>query len=562
MNYAYRLTCRANEGEFRVRRDPHKQNYSHCSLSGGLSMNRWLLSAFASLPLVLSTALASSAAASSCNLPAAVSGESIVWDWGQDWGDPGSIGPRLFPVQIPNLIGVTAIAAGAVHSLVLKNDGTVWGWGPNDAGQLGDGTIHIAHDWTAPAQVRNLSAVTAIAAGAGHSLALKSDSTVWAWGWNAEGELGNGTTTVGLSPVQVQTSGEVLSGVQAIAGGRYHSLALKNDGTVWAWGGNNSGQLGDGTNASSHTPVQVLNLTGVRCLASGGYHSLALKSDGTVWAWGFNLYGELGDGTAANSNRPVKVQGLSAVTAVAGGDFHSLALKNDGTVWAWGHNQFGELGDGTTTESHMPVKIKDLSGVMAIATHYSHNLALRAIEAPFDGVVQAWGYNQYGELGDGSTINRSSPVPVPPMYLSGVTAIAVGDSHSLALGTPRTYLNVRNILVHPDTRHLRLFNLRIDGIVVRANDNGGSTGFQLVSPDNHTVSETGGTGTPIGSFGTVISGDCAADGTVSLASGDKKTCTITNYDNSGGCASQAICCEPGDATQGCLRCSKPGHGCP
>ena len=109
--------------------------------------------------------------------------------------------------------------------------------------------------------------------------------------------------------------------------------------------------------------------------------------------------------------------------------------------------------------------------------------------------------------------------------------------------------------------HLRLFNLRIDGVVVRAN-NGGNTGLQPVSPGNHTVSETGGTGTPLGAFGTVIGGDCAANGAVSLALGDQKTCTITNYDHVGGCPSQAICCEPGDGTQGCLLCSKPRHGCP
>ena len=153
-------------------------------------------------------------------------------------------------------------------------------------------------------------------------------------------------------------------------------------------------------------------------------------------------------------------------------------------------------------------------------------------------------------------------MPVPPAYLSGVTAIAVGYSHSLALGTPRTYLNIRDVLVHPDTRKRRLFNLMIDGVVVRANDNGGNTGFQLVSPGTRMVSETGGTATPIGAFEVVIGGDCSADGTVNLAPGNRKNCTITNYDHAGGCASKAICCEPGDGTQGCLVCSKPGKGMP
>ena len=400
--------------------------------------------------------------------------------------------------------------------------------------------------------VQNLSGVTAVAAGEYHSLALKNDGTVWAWGWNANGQLGNGTTTDSSSPVRVETSSAVLSGIKAIAGGESHSLALKNDGTVWAWG------------LHYGWPTQVLNLSGVACIASGSYHSLALKSDGTVWAWGSNNWGELGDGTTSDfpTMVPVPVQNLNGVTAVAAGFGHSLALKNDGTVWAWGLNSRGELGDGSTTDSHTPVKVKDLGGVTAITAKWFQSLALRTIKSPFDGVVQAWGYNGQGQLGDGSMINRSSPVSVPPAHLSGVTAIAAGGSHSVALGAPRTYLNVRNILVHPDTHHKRLFNLMIDGVVVRANDNGGSTGPQLVSPGNHTVSETGGTGTPIGAFGVVIGGDCAADGTVSLAPGEQKTCTITNYDNIGGCASQAICCEPGDGTQACLKCSKPGHGCP
>ena len=185
--------------------------------------------------------------------------------------------------------------------------------------------------------------------------------------------------------------------------------------------------------------------------------------------------------------------------------------------------------------------------------------ARRTIGPPFDGIVQAWGWNINGQLGDGTTIDR--PFPVQVTSLSGVKAIAVGTRHSLALGTPRAYLNVGVVLVHPDTHHLRLFNLRIDGVVVRANTNGNS-GFQPVTPGNHTVDETGGTGTNLGAFFTVIGGDCAADGTVSLALGDHKTCTITNYENAGGCPSQAICCEPGDGTQGCLVCSKPKHGCP
>jgi len=192
-----------------------------------------------------------------------------------------------------------------------------------------------------------------------------------------------------------------------IAGGGHHSLALRNDGTVWAWGRNNYGQLGDGTTTERHTPVQVANLTGVQAIAGGFSHSLALRSDGTVWAWGRNSKGQLGDGTTTNRTTPVQVLNLTGVQAIAGGFFHSLALKSDGTVWAWGYNHFGQLGDGTTANRTIPVQVADLTGVQAIAAGSDHSLALRN-----DGTVWAWGWNYLGQLGDGTTANRSIPVQV------------------------------------------------------------------------------------------------------------------------------------------------------
>jgi Transposase/Regulator of chromosome condensation (RCC1) repeat len=170
-----------------------------------------------------------------------------------------------------------------------------------------------------------------------------------------------------------------------------------------------------------------------------------------------------------------------------------------------------------------------------------------------NGIVQAWGYNDFGQLGDGSTIERDTPVAVG--NLSGGMAIAAGSNFSLAVRTSGALLTVNKILVHPDQNHLRLFDLRVDGVTVRANINAGSTGPLTVSPGNHTVSEN----THLGSFGEVISGDCAADGTVNLAIGDHKICTITNYDNSGGCPTGSGCCEPGDGTQGCLECGPCGN---
>ncbi len=214
-----------------------------------------------------------------------------------------------------------------------------------------------------------LTGVTAIAGGHYHSLALKTDGTVWAWGYNGHGQLGDGTTTNRSTPVQV------LTGVTAIAGGDHHSLAVKTDGTVWAWGFNQYGELGDAP-VSNRSPVQVKGLTGVTALAAGDHHSLALKTDGTIWALGRNdNYGQLGDGTKTNNSTPVQVKDLAGVTAIAADDDHSLAVKTDGTAWAWGDNEYGQLGDGTTTNRSVPVQVKSLTGVTAIAAGTNHSLA-------------------------------------------------------------------------------------------------------------------------------------------------------------------------------------------
>jgi alpha-tubulin suppressor-like RCC1 family protein len=530
-------------------------------------MNRAFLSVFAILPVALSMAFVSNAEANNCNPPVDASGETVAWAWGWNGfcqlGD-GTTQDRDTPIPV-QLSGVTAVAGGFAHSLGLTTDRRVWAWGWNSHGQLGDGTTEQRH---APVQVENLSGVTAVAAGGQQSLALKSDGTVSAWGRNDVGQLGDGTTTESHTPVQVHN----LSGVTAVAAGQAHNLALKSDGTVWAWGANDVGQLGDGTTTPFQpSPVQVHNLREVTCIAAGDNHSLARRSDGTVWAWGGNGFGQLGDGIPGDSHTPMQVRDLGEVTAVAGGAEYSLALKSDGTVWGWGANDLGQLGDGTPTNFQpSPVQVISLTGVTAITVSGEalHSLALRITAPPFDGVVEAWGWNFSGQLGDGSdgTTTPSRPFPAQVATVSAAEAIATGTRHSLAVGARRAYLNVRDILVHPDMHHRRLFNLRIHGVVVRANDNGGNTGFQSLSTGIHTVDETGGTGTPQGAFGVVIGGDCAADGAINLALASVKICTITNYDHEGGCVDKggkrSICCEPGDGTQGCLVCSKPGQGCP
>ncbi|RYZ43260.1 MAG: kelch-like protein [Myxococcaceae bacterium] len=335
--------------------------------------------------------------------------DGTVWAWGYNGigqlGD-GTINTyRPASSQVPGLTGVVAVAAGKQHSMALKVDGTVWAWGGNDWGQLGVGTGMWS---TTPIAVPALTGVAALAAGHGHTLALKQDGTVWAWGRNDYGQLGDGTTT--YRPIPSRLPG--LSGVVALIAGDHHALVMKQDGTVWAWGYNGWGQLGDGTTTHRLTPVQVTGLSGVAALVAGQYHSLALKQDGTVWAWGRNFEGQLGDATATSRSTPVQVPGLTDVATLAAGGVHTLALKQDGTIWAWGSNGSGELGDGTTMRRLSPVQVPNLTSVAAVSTGWLHSLALKS-----DGTVWAWGRNDFGELGDGTTTTRLSPAQVPDLNL-------------------------------------------------------------------------------------------------------------------------------------------------
>jgi len=347
--------------------------------------------------------------------------QAYAWgdnDYGQ-LGD-GTYTGKSLAVTVSSLTNVVQVAGGAHHSLALKSDGTLWTWGGNDTGQLGDGTNDAKNT---PVPVAALSGVMQIAAGGFHSLALKSDGTVWAWGWNQYGQLGDGTTSDKNAPVQVTG----ISGIVQVSGGGGHSLALKSDGTVWTWGANDYGQLGDGTTTNRSAPVQVAGLTGVaQVAAAAGSYSLALKSDGTVWAWGANGSGQLGDGTYTGKTAPVQ-SGISGVAQVVGGRFQALALKPDGTVWAWGGNYYGQLGDGTNTNRNTPVQVSALTGVIQVARGGDNSLALKS-----NGAVWAWGDNDYGQLGDGTTTNRNTPVQV--LGLAGVAQVAGGSHHSLSLG--------------------------------------------------------------------------------------------------------------------------------
>jgi YVTN family beta-propeller protein len=308
-------------------------------------------------------------------------------------------------------IGVTRmapmLAGGAFHTLALKDDGTLWAWGFNYYGQLGDGTTT---DIKRPKPIG--SGYMAVVAGNNYTLGLKSDGSLWTWGANDYGQLGDATT------VNNPTPKKIASGYTAVTAGNYHSLALATDGSLWAWGNNDFGQLGDGTVVEQHAPKRIGK--GYVAIAAGLGHTLALKQDGSLWAWGQNSQGQLGDGRSANSYDPELVgTGYKAVSAAGN---HSMALKTDGSLWTWGANDYGQLGDGTTTPSAIPKLIG--AGYASIAAGFRHNLALKT-----DGSLWAWGSNGHGQLGDGTVADSLTPKQID----TGFSALTAGRDYTVAL---------------------------------------------------------------------------------------------------------------------------------
>lgn len=262
-----------------------------------------------------------------------------------------------------------------------------------------------------------------IAAGNSHSLALRLDGSVWAWGLNNSGQLGNGTQINSSTPLRVAG----IPAIKAIAAGNSHSLALGVDGRVWAWGMNSFGQLGDGTTTLRLAPVAVTIPGGAVAIAAGLSHSLAVAADGSVYAWGYNISGQLGDGTTTNRSTPVRINLPVSVRAVSAGQYHSMALGTNGSVWAWGRNSAGQIGNGNISTQMTPYQVSLAQGATAIAAGGTHSLALLSNQT-----VVGWGNNNFGQLGIGTTATPQT-VPVQAGLAAPVTAISAGADFSLAI---------------------------------------------------------------------------------------------------------------------------------
>ena len=332
-------------------------------------------------------------------------------------GVPTGQGTSSFSATVTDSAGHSGTASLSLSTAPLA--GRLFAVGENPGG--GQSTSPSATTATF-APVLGMDSVIAAAAGSAANLALKSDGTVWAWGTNALGELGNGTVTPSAAPLQIAG----LSGVTAVASGELDGYALKSDGSVWAWGDNQYGEVGDGTLTTRLSPVQVSGLTSVVALSATQTTAYALKSDGTVWAWGSNPVGEIGDGTLMNRSTPVQVSGLTGIKAIASGTHNGYALRADGTVAAWGSDQADELGDGApATQSTVPVTVAGVTQAIQLAGGLNSGYALTA-----SGTVVGWGYNGGYELGGvGSTPSQAIAIPTGP----GVLGVASGFEAAYAL---------------------------------------------------------------------------------------------------------------------------------
>ncbi|BEP13699.1 hypothetical protein acdb102_20100 [Acidothermaceae bacterium B102] len=314
----------------------------------------------------------------------------------------GTTEDRHSPVAVQRLDAVTSVSGNAGSVLAVRVDGSVWVWGDNSLGQIG---LPSVVDTPVPTPVPGLSAVVATASGQTTSYTLTTDGTVWASGMNDKGQLGDGTTNLSrvFSPVQG------LGPAKAIASAVGTGYALLRDGTVWSWGDNGRDQLGDGASGGFSThPVRVTGIVGATAIATtyqGGY---ALLADGTVRAWGGGQGGALGNGATADSTLPVAVVGLAGVRALANNaGTDAFALKGDGTVWAWGPNNEGTIGDGTTTDRDLPTQVTGATGAVSIGVFGA------AYAVMPDGTMRSWGENSEGALGLGDTTNRPSPTTAP-----------------------------------------------------------------------------------------------------------------------------------------------------
>src|SRR5471032_1691785 len=372
----------------------------------------------------------SSSSALSSGLTSAVKGSNIsVGTTGIVTGK--AVGPDTVTATVGTVTGSTAVtvnapwravAAGGSHTVARKADGTLLSWGSNQWGQLGDGT-NI--DRLSPVQVQvtaptsgTVSPWTVIAAGEYHTVALRADGSLWAWGYNQNGQLGDGTLTPRNVPTRIGTGTAWVS----IAAGKSHTIAIDKTGVLWAWGRNFNGQLGDNTTADKLVLTKIGTFTNWSTASAGATHTLARRADGTLWAWGGNASGQVGNGSLTDVKIPTQV-GTSTWVAVAAGTLHSVAIRADGALFSWGSNSNGQVGNGLGTNATAPVQISKTnpSNWTAVSAGAAYTVGVRA-----DGTLWAWGSNSDGQLGDGFGLDTSVPNQIGTVTNWSTVAAEIG----------------------------------------------------------------------------------------------------------------------------------------
>jgi alpha-tubulin suppressor-like RCC1 family protein len=334
--------------------------------------------------------------------------DGSVWCWGLS--PDGQIGDGTFvgrpvPVQVSGLAsGVVEISAGTHHTCARKSDGTLWCWGYNSNGQIGDGTVS---DRPAPLQVTALgSAVAGVSCGGKDTCALKTDGTLWCWGENNFGQLGDGSTTDRHSPVQI--SGAPIPIAEISCGGRH--TCVRSGAAAYCWGYNSSGALGDGTYTERHAPGVPVSIGPIAEITSGFLDfTCARFSSGAASCWGDNSDYQLGDGFIGvpTRNTPSSVYHLTDAAHLTADGGHACVQHSDLTVSCWGENDSGELGNAGTSNIAAPGTVASLGPVAEVVASINHTCARKD-----DGTVWCWGYDGSGQLGDGGTVNRNKPVQV------------------------------------------------------------------------------------------------------------------------------------------------------
>ncbi|WP_083996798.1 T9SS type A sorting domain-containing protein [Chryseobacterium sp. BLS98] len=349
--------------------------------------------------------------------------DGTLWTWGNDnysqLGDGGAIA-RNAAVQIGTASNWKTVSAGSSHVLAIKNDGTLWAWGDNSSSKLGD---YTNANRIVPTQIGTVTTWKDVSAGSNHSLALRTDGTLWAWGNNDYGQLGDGSDILRPIPWKVGTATNWVK----IAAGSDHSVGIKADGTLWTWGNNTSGQLGNGTNVQTIydvSPKQVGTATNWLKISAGSYYTLAVKSNGTLWGWGSNQSGQLGNGTLSNSNSPVQIGTATNWNIVSAGASHALGIKTNGTLWSWGYNAYGQLGSGTSGNTvNTPTQVGTSANSLLVSAGNNHSL-----EVNFAGSLRASGLNSSGQLGDNTLVQKNTfTAVVCPSSCSVPTQLSVAN---------------------------------------------------------------------------------------------------------------------------------------